>query len=197
MLPELPKQALDVLQTIMKAKGQAFYVRDTVCRWLLGQNPQVYMVACSLSTLEVLALFEQYDPILGEENQVYFPWKGKQYQFYPSHFACSSPNKATEPWDIFAFLSKSNFTVHALALNQNFLLDPFGAQEDMQNRLLRCLQPPREQFEKHPEDILHLYRCSAIYKFKAEWNTLRTANEQAYLLETLQVSQLRGLLEDI
>jgi tRNA nucleotidyltransferase (CCA-adding enzyme) len=62
-----------------------------------------------------------------------------------------------EPGTIFDDLARRDFTVNAIAMDQGGqLIDPFGGQKDLANRLLRCVGNAYDRFN---EDSLRLFRA--------------------------------------
>lgn len=71
-------------------------------------------------------------------------------------------------------LRRRDFTVNAMAWSpMRGLADPFGGQEDLQNRLLRCVGKPEERFSEDALRILRGARFASCLSFAVEEETER------------------------
>lgn len=65
------------------------------------------------------------------------------------------PDRVEFTPDLEEDLARRDFTVNAMAWGEDGLIDLFGGQDDLQNRLIRCVGDPDRRFE---EDALRLLR---------------------------------------
>ena len=61
-------------------------------------------------------------------------------------------------------LSRRDFTINAIAMLEDKIIDPFGGQADLKNRILRTVGDPQERFS---EDYLRIIRAA---RFQARFN---------------------------
>ena len=74
-------------------------------------------------------------------------------------------------------LARRDFTVNAMAYHpEKGLIDPFGGQEDLKNRLLRCVGNPTTRFTEDALRIARLVRFMSVLGFHAESDTARAAH---------------------
>ncbi|MCL2678294.1 MAG: CCA tRNA nucleotidyltransferase [Clostridiales bacterium] len=92
-------------------------------------------------------------------------------------------------------LSRRDFTVNALAFcEEEGLIDPFGGQKDLQNRLIRCVGRPEKRFGEDPLRILRAARFAFSLGFTIEPETRATMSRQKHLLSSLTAERVRDEL---
>ena len=62
-------------------------------------------------------------------------------------------------------LARRDFTVNAMAWEHDTIVDPFGGQDDLENRLIRCVGDPDRRFEEDALRILRGLRLAAQLEF--------------------------------
>ena len=69
-------------------------------------------------------------------------------------------------------LSRRDFTINAMAMDATgYLIDPFGGQRDIQNRVIRCVGDPHKRFEEDYLRILRGARFAATLGFSIDPET--------------------------
>ncbi len=68
-------------------------------------------------------------------------------------------------------LSRRDFTINAMALDFANIFDPFGGQEDLKNKIIRCVGNAEKRFLEDALRILRALRFSAVLGFKIEEET--------------------------
>ena len=183
MIPSLPKEATAVLDAIAAAGGRGYLVGGALRDLLRGARPDDWDFAASLSPQQLLGLFEEARPVGGRFGTVQIPFgAGKSCEITPcrteeGYSDGRHPDKVVFVPDILQDLSRRDFTVNAMAFDGQVLLDPYGGQQDLQNRLLRCVGKPKQRFEEDALRVLRLFRLAAQLGFTAEWETYKAACE--------------------
>lgn len=74
--------------------------------------------------------------------------------------------------DIIADLSRRDFTINAMAYShKRGLIDPFGGQADLSNRIIRCVGDPNKRFFEDGLRILRALRFASTLSFKIDPET--------------------------
>lgn len=95
-------------------------------------------------------------------------------------------------------LARRDFTVNAMAYNPvRGLVDPFGGQEDLQNKILRAVGNAGLRFEEDALRILRLVRFCGVLGFAAEEHTAAAAVRQAHLLDYIAQERILQELEKL
>ena len=75
-------------------------------------------------------------------------------------------------------LKRRDFTINAMAYNhRKGLVDIFGGEEDLKNKVVRCVGNPRERFTEDALRILRAVRFSAQLGFSIEEKTQDAARD--------------------
>ncbi len=90
-------------------------------------------------------------------------------------------------------LSRRDFTVNAMALEAsgNNLVDPFGGQEDLKNKIIKTVGNPEERFNEDALRLLRAVRFAVELNFDIEFNTRRAIEKSAGLLEMIAKERIR------
>ncbi|MBR3560509.1 MAG: CCA tRNA nucleotidyltransferase [Oscillospiraceae bacterium] len=88
-------------------------------------------------------------------------------------------------------LARRDFTVNAMAFAlDGTVIDPFGGQADLRNRVLRCVGDARTRFEEDALRILRLLRFASKLGFAVEASTAAAARDTRELLRTVAAERV-------
>ena len=97
--------------------------------------------------------------------------------------------------DIIADLSRRDFTINAMAYNdEEGLIDPFGGAKDLKKKRIRCVGNPDERFREDPLRILRAMRFASTYGFKIERETANAMQKNRELLNFVSGERIRDEL---
>jgi poly(A) polymerase/tRNA nucleotidyltransferase (CCA-adding enzyme) len=98
-------------------------------------------------------------------------------------------------------LSRRDFTINAMALeiqNSKFLLiDPYGGQEDIKNKIIRTVGNPIERFNEDALRLMRAIRFAAELGFSIEEETAQAIKQEAGLLEMIAKERIRDEFQKI
>lgn len=189
-LPLLPPEALQLLAALHRAGGNGWLVGGALRNLLLGKTPKDWDFATTLQPDAMLRLFPDAKLVGGNCGTVSVPFGDGRCEVTPCRKESGysdrrHPDSVTFVPDILADLSRRDFTVNAMAYDGHVLLDPFGGQEDLEKRLLRCVGAPIHRFAEDPLRILRLFRLAAQLDFTTEWETFKAACDAMDTIATL------------
>ena len=76
-------------------------------------------------------------------------------------------------------LKRRDFTINAIAINlRGEIVDPYGGQEDLKNKLIKAVGDPSERFEEDALRIMRAIRLSSQLGFMIEEKTLVALKEK-------------------
>lgn len=94
--------------------------------------------------------------------------------------------------DLFEDLKRRDFTINAMAYNKEVgLVDPYQGQQDLKDRLLRCVGNPVERFNEDGLRILRALRFASIYNLNIEQETNNTIHLYSYLLNNISKERIQ------
>lgn len=182
MIPTLPEAAGYILRIISQAGGRGYLVGGALRDLMRGEKPHDWDFATTLSPGQLLEVFPGSVQVGGVYGTVKAPFgDGGWCEITPCRTEYDytdkrHPGRVVFVPDILADLSRRDFTVNAMAYDGHILLDPFGGQQDLQAKLLRCVGDANQRFAEDALRVLRLFRLAAQLDFTAEWNTFCAAN---------------------
>ena len=190
----LPENALTCIRLLEEAGYPCYAVGGCVRDSLLGLTPHDYDL-CTAATPEVIKkIFSAYNQIHAGEKH------GTIGIIFPNHEVYEITTFRTEggyadsrhpDWvkfvpDVESDLARRDFTVNAMAYAPGSgLVDPFGGQQDLQNKVLRAVGDPRQRFSEDALRILRGVRFSVTYGLTPDAGTAAAMTELAPLMENL------------
>lgn len=90
-------------------------------------------------------------------------------------------------------LSRRDFTINAMAMRGNRIIDPFKGQEDIESGIIKAVGNPRQRFKEDPVRIMRAARFASRLGFTIEEDTYAKMVERAHSI--LSVSKERVMTE--
>lgn len=103
-------------------------------------------------------------------------------------------------------LSRRDFTMNAIAMeftgdtaqiNTTKLIDLYGGQEDIENKIIRTVGDPMERFKEDALRLMRAIRFASQLGFQIEKNTLNAITEDAFLITEIAKERVRDELMKI
>lgn len=96
---------------------------------------------------------------------------------------CRRPESVSFVSDIKEDLSRRDFTVNAMAYNENDgIIDLFGGVSDIENRIIRAVGDPDKRFNEDALRIMRALRFASVLGFELEENTKKAVFNNKMLL---------------
>ena len=164
----LPLQVLHLIEQLEAAGEEAWIVGGCVRDSLMGKIPHDWDMTTSASTGRMKEIFSDKRLLLNGEQHgtVGVIEDGAVYEIttYRIESGCSDhrhPDAIRFTREIREDLSRRDFTINAMAYHpEKGLLDCFGGEEDIKNKIIRCVGAPKLRFE---EDALRILRAAVSY----------------------------------
>ncbi len=180
-----------LIDTIENVGGEAYIVGGCVRDILLSRTPEDFDVTTSLLPEEILSIFPKtvatglkhgtVTVIIDKENI-----EVTTYRTDGTYSDSRHPENVNFVKNINEDLARRDFTINAMAYNDSIgLIDLFGGQEDIKNKILRTVGNPEKRFKEDALRILRLFRFSAQLDFQIEEHTLKTALKMADSLKNI------------
>ncbi len=190
---DLPAGVRQCAALLEQAGFEAWAVGGCVRDALLGRTPQDYDLCTSATPAEMKALFSAFSLVLAGEKHgtvgvitstgVVEITTFRREGAYPDH---RHPDRVDFVTDIRQDLSRRDFTVNAMAWwEKRGLLDPFGGQQDLKNRILRTVGDPGTRFQEDALRILRGVRFAVRYHLTPEKATLDAMFRLTPLMDNL------------
>ena len=89
------------------------------------------------------------------------------------------PDQVAFTPDLALDLARRDFTINAMAWGRDGLVDLYGGQADLENRLIRCVGDPDQRFEEDALRLLRGLRLAAQLEFSIYPDTARAIHSHA------------------
>ena len=184
---ELPAHVTDLLRALRAAGFVACPVGGCVRDSLLGRLPQDWDVGTSALPDQVKACAAGRWPVADTglvHGTVTVVVDGapvevttfRAEQGYSDH---RRPDRVRFVQSLEEDLARRDFTINAMALTEQGLVDPFGGREDLAAGVVRCVGEPARRFSEDALRILRALRFAACLDFAIEPATLAAARAAA------------------
>ncbi len=194
---ELTKGAKLLIKTLNDHGYEAYAVGGFVRDSLLGRplfDVDVTTIATPEQMLEVFKDFKVYQTgikhgtitvnSLGELIEVTtFREDGK-------YLDNRHPDSVQFVKDLKNDLLRRDFTVNAMAFDGENLIDLFGGQKDLSDKVIRAVGNPKKRFEEDALRILRAIRFASVLDFEIESETAKAMEETAHLLKKVSVERI-------
>jgi tRNA nucleotidyltransferase/poly(A) polymerase len=169
----------EVAEVFVSRGKQVYLVGGAVRDLLLGKNPHDWDLASDARPEEVMAMFHRVIPTGIKHGTVTIRYGGRSIEAttFRTDSAYSDgrrPDSVSYAATIEEDLSRRDFTMNAAALRlpRGTMIDPFGGQKDIQNKLIRCVGRAEERFNEDGLRPLRALRFASQLDFVLEEATL-------------------------
>src|SRR3989344_9387111 len=154
MVSGIPLEVLEVVGKLEKAGFDAYVVGGCVRDLLLGREPEDWDVTTNAKPEEVQKIFPEsfyenkFFTVTVQTQSENPKLKGIEVTTYRSDHKYTDrrrPEEVKYAETIDEDLSRRDFTVNAIALRADKIVDPFGGQEDLKRRIIRAVGNAEER----------------------------------------------------
>ncbi|HYO57385.1 MAG TPA: CCA tRNA nucleotidyltransferase [Archangium sp.] len=175
---DVPRPVLDVIARLRELGHAAYLVGGCVRDTLRGFHPKDFDVATSALPEEVQRAFRKVIPTGIQHGTVTVLSGGTHvevttFRSESEYHDGRRPSAVTFEQDIVKDLSRRDFTINAMAWNPlgHELVDPFGGQDDLKARVVRCVGSAIERFSEDGLRPLRAVRFAAVLDFTLDSGT--------------------------
>ncbi|MBR0382351.1 MAG: CCA tRNA nucleotidyltransferase [Eubacterium sp.] len=203
----MPPQAKYIIDVLLQAGFDAYIVGGCVRDSVLGKTPADWDITTSARPSEVKRLFGRTIDTGLAHGTVTVMLDKTGYEvttyridgIYEDH---RRPSDVTFTDNLKEDLMRRDFTINAMAYNDRAgLVDYFGGQDDLENKIIRCVGNPLDRFGEDALRMLRAVRFAAQLGFTIEDATMRAITERRELLmdvsaERIQMELLKMMMSD-
>lgn len=209
MIKEIPKEIIEAATRLEKAGFEAYLVGGCVRDILLEKKPKDWDMTTNAKPEGIEKLFSKtfYENKFGtvsvvteSEDPTLKTIEITPFRLEAKYSDKRHPDSVTFSQKIEDDLKRRDFTVNAMALKiknqiskiENCeIIDLFGGQEDLKNRLIRAAGDPEERFNEDALRIMRAVRFAAELDFEIEEKTEKAIKEKKELLEIISKERIR------
>lgn len=188
--PDYISSAISLLSAHSK---QGFAVGGCVRDSLMGVTPHDWDMTTDALPEETKAIFSAYRTVdTGIKHGTVLvmldshPVEITTFRVDGEYTDCRHPDSVTFTPDIKSDLARRDFTINAMAYNKTAgLVDLFGGEDDINNKIIRCVGDPDERFNEDALRIMRALRFSSTLGFTIEEQTKKAIFKNADLLKNI------------
>lgn len=193
---KIPSSVNTIIKTLYDNGFEGFLVGGCVRDSLINRNPNDYDVTTNALPEDIIRIFEKTIPtgikhgtitvLLNKE-----PCEVTTYRIDGEYLNNRSPEEVTFVTNIKEDLSRRDFTINAMAYNdEKGLVDFFNGQDDLKNKIIKCVGDPDKRFNEDALRMLRAIRFSAQLDFDIEENTLAAIAHNSHLIKNISVERI-------
>ena len=193
----IPKDVNYIINNFYKNSYEAYMVGGCVRDSLLGVEPKDYDITTSAKPEETISLFEKTIPTGLKHGTITViinstPYEVTTFRTEGTYLDNRRPSSVDFVTDIKEDLSRRDFTINALAYNENTgLIDYFNGVDDIKNKIIRCVGDPDKRFKEDALRMLRAIRFSCQLTFDIEEGTLKAIKDNYKLIENISFERIR------
>lgn len=198
MVINIPPQVNRVIE-ILHSHGHSAYVVGGACRdILMGKQAHDWDIATSSLPQETARIFEDFKVIeTGIKHGTVtvivdgIPLEITTFRIESGYSDNRHPDKVDFTSKIEEDLSRRDFTVNAIAYSPvRGVVDPYGGQNDIKKKLIRCVGNPDTRFNEDSLRILRALRFSATLGFEIDKETAQSIHRNKHLLANVSAERI-------
>lgn len=197
MLIEIPANVNSAIEALLNAGFDAYAVGGAVRDCLSGRHANDWDIATSAlaqQTKEVFAGKRVIDTGIKHGTVTVIingePIEITTFRIDAGYSDNRHPDSVEFTKDICLDLSRRDFTVNAMAYNhRDGLVDIFSSQEDLKNKIIRCVGDPDTRFNEDALRIIRALRFASVLGFSVEECTAESIRKNRLLLRNVAVER--------
>lgn len=198
MLIEIPANVNSAIEALLNAGFDAYAVGGAVRDCLGGRHANDWDIATSAlaqQTKEVFADKRVIDTGIKHGTVTVIinsePIEITTFRIDAGYSDNRHPDSVEFTKDICLDLSRRDFTVNAMAYNhRDGLVDIFSSQEDLKNKIIRCVGDPDTRFNEDALRIIRALRFASVLGFTVEEGTAKSIRKNRLLLRNVAIERI-------
>lgn len=197
---EIPQEVKFILDQLKETGYEAYIVGGCVRDFLRNIEPKDWDVATNAKPKEIQKVFPEsfYKNKFGTVT-VLTNGKIKEVEIttYRSEAGYTDkrhPDEIKFTNKLRRDLARRDFTVNAMALDEKEIIDPYGGQEDLENKMIRAVGKPEERFDEDALRMMRAVRFGVTLNFKIEPSTFRAIQKNAFWIKAISKERIRDEL---
>ncbi len=208
----IPKEVLEVSETLKKSGYEAYLVGGCVRDILVGLKPKDWDITTNAKPEDIIRIFPDtfYENVygtVGVVNETVSDETLKVIEITPYRLESEysdnrRPDKVTFSDKLEDDLKRRDFTINAIALDienegskedfyKGHIVDLFHGQEDLKNKILRTVGDAHERFQEDGLRILRAVRIGNYVGFEIDSKTEKALAEESHLLSNIAKERIR------
>jgi len=200
---KIPKEVKSVIEKLGRSGFEAYIVGGCVRDFLRNVEPEDWDVATNAKPEEIQKIFpksfysNKFFTVTVQTESENPKLKEIEITTYRSEAKYTDkrhPDEVKFAKTIEEDLSRRDFTINALALGSDLgltLIDPFGGQKDLKNKIIRAVGNPDERFSEDALRMMRAVRFATTLGFEIEKKTAEAISKNSHWLKMISKERIR------
>ena len=198
MTMDMPKNVDTAINLLQSAGFEAYAVGGCVRDSLLGKTPNDWDITTSAKPEDMKSVFADFHCIdTGIKHGTVTvvidgePLEITTFRLDGEYEDNRHPKSVTFTSNLGADLGRRDFTVNAMAYSKmTGTVDLFGGQNDLKNKIIRCVGDPDRRFNEDALRILRALRFASALDFEIEEKTAQSLSKNCALLGNISEERI-------
>ncbi|MCR4614573.1 MAG: CCA tRNA nucleotidyltransferase [Clostridiales bacterium] len=197
----IPDNVKMILDRLGAGGYSAYCVGGCVRDALLGKTPEDWDITTSALPAEIKDVFSDFKTVdTGIKHGTvavivdHVPYEVTTFRVDGSYSDNRHPDTVSFSGDVEDDLSRRDFTVNAMAYNEDGLVDCLGGAEDISRRIIRCVGDADRRFTEDALRIMRALRFSSVLGFEIEPGTRASLTAKKDLLKNIAMERITSEL---
>ena len=198
MTMDMPKNVDTAINLLQSAGFEAYAVGGCVRDSLLGKTPNDWDITTSAKPEDMKSVFAEFHCIdTGIQHGTVTvvidgePLEITTFRLDGEYEDNRHPKSVTFTSNLGADLGRRDFTVNAMAYSKKTgTVDLFGGQNDLKNKIIRCVGDPDRRFNEDALRILRALRFASALDFEIEEKTAQSLLKNRALLGNISEERI-------
>ena len=195
---KIPNDIKTVMDILTAAGHKAYVVGGCVRDSIMGREPNDWDVTTDADPEQIQELFASFRTVdTGIKHGTILIISGKTpvetttFRIDGEYSDNRHPDKVTFTKNIIDDLARRDFTINAMAYNEtDGLIDPFDGQNDIRNKIIRCVGDADTRFNEDALRIMRAIRFSSVLDFSIEEKTAEAIIRNENLLSGIACERI-------
>src|SRR4030042_20231 len=206
----MPKEVKLIIEQLEKKGFESYVVGGCVRDLLRGTEPEEWDIATNAKPEEISKTFKKsfienkfgtVTVLTGSENPKLKEVEITPYRIDEKYTDKRHPDAIKWEKSIKEDLARRDFTVNAMALGfkkeKPEIIDPFGGQKDLENKVLKAVGKPEDRFSEDALRMMRAARFATTLDFEIEKETAKAIQKNAPWLRAISKERIRDELVKI
>lgn len=198
---EIPKEVKFVISQLKKKNYEAYIVGGCVRDLLRKVEPEDWDVATNAKPEEIGQIFLRsyadnkfgtVTVLTGSLNPKLKEIEITPFRIDEKYSDKRHPDSIRWAKTIEEDLARRDFTINAIALSkEGKIIDPFGGQKDLKNKIIRAVGNPEERFSEDALRMIRAVRFATSFGFEIESKTREAIKKNSFWLKMISKERIR------
>ena len=194
---------IEILDKIEENGFEAYIVGGYVRDYVLGLSTNDIDICTNARVKEIMDIFDNMNPVSNEYGSVKIITNDLRIDIttYRRDLKYNGSRRKVEIEyvdNLIEDVKRRDFTMNTLCMSKDgHIIDLFNGQEDIKNKIIRCVGNVKDRLNEDPLRILRAIRFATTLDFKIEEGLYKELKKNNYLIEQLSLERIKEELTKI